>query len=193
MVLTLCFVMSLLLFACSQEITCANALCAPIDCELDSDCLMYDLDEELACCPSCCDSGCAQCLVDPCSGYVCQSDPDLTCESNYCGGCNRLWYSDEFFGYRRCDNEARVSDDDGDSVSNNDDDDDVFTTIDDEGDDTLSAPDDDNSFSEDTRTVANDDDGDSTSTQADDDDDSFSSSTASMLTVTFSLLAFMLI
>lgn len=34
-----------------------------------------------------------KCLLDPCDGATCASNPeDTTCVSNYCGGCNAVFY-----------------------------------------------------------------------------------------------------
>ncbi|KAH3857113.1 hypothetical protein DPMN_099712 [Dreissena polymorpha] len=33
------------------------------------------------------------CLVDPCSDYVCFDPPNMTCRPNYCNGCKRDWYN----------------------------------------------------------------------------------------------------
>ncbi|CAF1035266.1 unnamed protein product [Rotaria sordida] len=32
------------------------------------------------------------CTIDPCESATCPAYPDATCVSNYCGGCNALWY-----------------------------------------------------------------------------------------------------
>ncbi|CAF0780848.1 unnamed protein product [Rotaria sp. Silwood1] len=34
----------------------------------------------------------ADCFEDPCSVSTCPGDKNATCVSNYCGGCNALWY-----------------------------------------------------------------------------------------------------
>merc|ERR1712137_418409 len=114
-----------LLNVSAQEITCENALCAPVAaCEGNTgDCPIYEFEDPgFGCCPSCCPTTCVQCFVDPCDDYYCESNPDLECEANYCGGCNRIWYSPDLFGYTSCDKEARISEQD---------DDDLFTTVDD--------------------------------------------------------------
>ena len=33
-----------------------------------------------------------KCIKDPCDGATCASDPKATCVSNYCGGCNAVFY-----------------------------------------------------------------------------------------------------
>ena len=43
------------------------------------------------CCTSCCQEPCATCDVDPCEGFVCEDFDGLSCQANYCGGCNRQW------------------------------------------------------------------------------------------------------
>merc|ERR1712137_1041768 len=115
----------------SQNLSCATVDCADPACE--EACVIYESTEDVACCPSCCPSSCVQCFVNPCDNYVCESDPELRCEPNYCGGCNRYWYSPTFFGYVECENES-IS-----SQNNADDDDDVFTTLDDDTDSTSSS------------------------------------------------------
>lgn len=45
------------------------------------------------CCETCCPESCAECARDPCEGYACQNYPGYQCRSNYCGGCNREWYT----------------------------------------------------------------------------------------------------
>ena len=49
------------------------------------------------CCPTCCDSGCADCFAEPCAGWSCSGYPGYECRSNYCGGCNRDWFSSKGF------------------------------------------------------------------------------------------------
>lgn|SRR3990167_1825229 len=65
-------------------------LCAMLD---ESSCGSCGVSHE-GCCPHCCpEEECVQCLVDPCQGYSCQGFPGYTCKSNYCGGCNREWFT----------------------------------------------------------------------------------------------------
>lgn len=91
------------------ELTCAVVLCAAPECETN-ECASYDYDDSgLACCPQCCTESCVNCLVNPCDGYYCASDPTLECQANYCGGCNRVWYSSERSGMVQCEEEGLVS------------------------------------------------------------------------------------
>ena len=113
-------------YAQVDQIPC-TVLCPPAPtCDSHNSCPYYDLSSEVgSCCPQCCPSSCVNCFVDPCANYVCASNPELTCYSNYCGGCNRLWYSEEnFLGYVSCDEEAF-----GVAAPAEDDD---FTTLDDD-------------------------------------------------------------
>ena len=91
---------------CSSErealpVDCSLVLCAPVD---EEECLCGTVWDESGCCQSCCQEACASCLVDPCENYTCGDNPELTCQANYCGGCNREWY-DENGRYQICENE----------------------------------------------------------------------------------------
>merc|ERR1711963_928593 len=60
---------------------------------MGGDCGFYEYDDSgLACCPQCC-----------------PTDPNLECQSNYCGGCNRLWFSSERSGFVQCEQESTYS------------------------------------------------------------------------------------
>jgi hypothetical protein len=72
-----------------HEIDCSLVLCA-----LPENCPCGFVTIGSNCCPSCCEE-CAQCLVDPCEGRICDGFPNYTCEPNYCGGCNRDWFDSE--------------------------------------------------------------------------------------------------
>jgi hypothetical protein len=73
-------------FVHAQQEGCAQ-LCAEID---PSSCPCGLTDD--VCCPTCC-SDCVNCFVDPCEDWACQGYPGYVCESNYCGGCNRDWFT----------------------------------------------------------------------------------------------------
>merc|ERR1712130_158855 len=110
-------------YADEQISTCGDVDCAPgAACTAAQDCPYFDREQDLACCAQCCPSTCVNCLLDPCANYYCESDPSLVCHSDYCGGCNRLWYSDKLFGYVKCSQEAT-----GNAAQEDDD----FTTVDD--------------------------------------------------------------
>jgi eight-cysteine-cluster-containing protein len=58
---------------------------------------------------NCCGDSCAcvatetaNCFVDPCDVSTC-SEPDVVCESNYCGGCNAEWFTDDGLPVPACD------------------------------------------------------------------------------------------
>lgn len=66
-----------------------------VDCPPSSTCVIDPADRFAVCCqgPQC-PAGVpvVQCFVDPCSVASCPKVRDARCVSNYCGGCNALWY-----------------------------------------------------------------------------------------------------
>lgn len=78
-------------FELQGESACALVDCMPpemLECENSCGTTKGD-----SCCEHCCDLPCVECFVDPCDGAVCSGHPELSCQSNYCGGCNRDWFN----------------------------------------------------------------------------------------------------
>ena len=93
-------------FAKGQD-PCASVSCLALN---ETECTGCGVVRD-GCCDVCCPTECASCEVDPCEGYACQGFPGFTCKANYCGGCNREWFTSagelaecsvEIFGEHPC-------------------------------------------------------------------------------------------